>query len=187
MHGSIVVMSYSYSHIFLCSPRLRLIDLGIGCCQKGEREGGREGERGVGEREIGSRQYGGPRESTNESHVAESSCGGIASPSNPPLTFMHVLDRCAAMLTSPHQTVNCNYGGGGGGDGDDVLFHLCVQLDMKINALADVMKRQNGLIPGMAPSTSRDHTEAMLYANTQNILFVRKPNPCPHTLLCSPL
>jgi hypothetical protein len=76
----------------------------------------------------------------------------------------------------------CNYGGGGAGagagagaGGDDVLFHLCVQLDMKINALADVMKRQNGLIPGMAPSTSRDHTEAMLYANTQNILFVRKP------------
>lgn len=49
------------------------------------------------------------------------------------------------------------------------------QLDMKIGALADVMQRQNGLIPGMAPSTSRDHSEAMLYANTQKILFVTPP------------
>eukprot|EP00282_Hemiselmis_andersenii_P045117 CAMPEP_0172048972 /NCGR_PEP_ID=MMETSP1043-20130122/1822_1 /TAXON_ID=464988 /ORGANISM="Hemiselmis andersenii, Strain CCMP441" /LENGTH=379 /DNA_ID=CAMNT_0012707919 /DNA_START=155 /DNA_END=1290 /DNA_ORIENTATION=+ len=69
--------------------------------------------------------------------------------------------------------------GGGGGQMSLTLQKAVNELDMKVQALADVMKRQNGLIPGVAPSKSRDHSEAMLYVNISKILQTFRPPRLP--------
>ncbi len=46
------------------------------------------------------------------------------------------------------------------------------ELDSKISGFADIIRRQNGLIPGVQPSKSRDHTESKLYAQVVSTIQV---------------
>jgi hypothetical protein len=55
------------------------------------------------------------------------------------------------------------------------------ELDTKISGLADIIRRQNGLAPGIPPSKSREHTESKLYAQVVSTIQVSEFPPFrPH-------
>ena len=43
------------------------------------------------------------------------------------------------------------------------VLKTTAEFDSKIKEIADLIKRQNGLVPGLAPSTAREHTQSGLY------------------------
>lgn len=47
------------------------------------------------------------------------------------------------------------------------LLKACGEFDSKIMQFAEIIKRQNGLVPGLKPSTSREHTQSVLYLKGQ--------------------
>jgi len=55
------------------------------------------------------------------------------------------------------------------------------EFDGKIKEIADLLKRQNGLVPGQSPSNSREHTQSVLYLQTVQVIerFMPPRLPAP--------
>ncbi|KAJ1485894.1 hypothetical protein T484DRAFT_2387924 [Baffinella frigidus] len=59
------------------------------------------------------------------------------------------------------------------------LLKACDEFDSKINECAEVIRRQNGMIPGLGPSKSRDHSQSVLYLKVVSILDTFQPPRLP--------
>ena len=62
------------------------------------------------------------------------------------------------------------------------VLKMAGEYDAKIKEISDLIKRQNGLAPGLAPSTSREHTQSVLYLRAVQVIEQFLPPRLPPTV-----
>ena len=62
------------------------------------------------------------------------------------------------------------------------VLKMTGEFDAKIKEIANLIKRQNGLVPGQAPSTSREHTQSVLYLRAVQVIEQFLPPRLPATV-----
>ena len=62
------------------------------------------------------------------------------------------------------------------------VLKMTGEFDAKIKEIANLIKRQNGLVPGQAPSSSREHTQSVLYLRAVQVIEQFLPPRLPATV-----